>query len=1346
MEAATAVAVVSPPPAKRRANLAQLLGFAAGAALLVAGAFYALRYVSATTFDQQRAFRSLDETAGQLDNLQAALAGLLKLMRDDLFKGCTSEKCEAKDAYRKRLAIEGVEPDLVSVDKRVTSRACVDGGADSLFVLRTGQPDVPSVAVRCIVVQRAAKPAAAAPEPSEPAVAIKQAAQQAKPEEAQEIRVHGLKGSLTDIVAGFISQSFFDEVLIALGDGTVIASVPRSDAFANDIRKPLHPARSVRLNIADASDLLALQAAASGAGSAAGQAAAHATPTAQPITFSHTIAGDRYQVFVRLMRPKYPIYVNDDTVKEPQQQQVIYLVGLRRANLSGDLASSMGPVSRFWLTTFFLLALFVWPLASVKSKPAAEAISWSELVACLFSLVFIPATLAIAAVWCWSYLALERWADRGAANYAKSIEAYLQQELRQDFELLLAYRKQRGSGTDECGWDKRAGLPIRAGVHATELKLDKGSEDTCRLVPADGKTAWSPMSSVFATDEEGFRKGGLTAYSAPIVQKNAPYAARQYFQAMRLNQGWSAPQIVDIPFVAQRVFSLSDGSRVLQLAIRRTCAQAEGNSFCGIIGGGSRFHGLSAAVLPPLLTFAVIDRNTGSVLFHADDRRSLAENLFVETEQNESLRAAASANRGAYFNGRYLGEAHRFVYLPMDGLPWGIVVMYSLREMGELPWHAALTALAGYAGLILIIAPVVALLLYLRVRWRDNAKNFAYVLWPRQHLPASNDGAVTRLWRGACFYELCGLGFYGFVVSAVVGYELIELKKLSLLTSVMVGLWFLAAALIILLRRHELWGAASDDRNASARPHAACLAIGLILISALPAAWMAIGYQDAQVQGLVRDGLLAASQAVVRRHDIIERDLTRWRANLEGPGPDAWELTAPSAAIRVPGFAAGDCNSVAAKPSGTWALCVFEPPPLNRAIATLTLDFWRRETWRAAAPTEKQLRRIALLTRTKPSQDPSQDPSCDGYPESSDNRLSWTRCTFGGADEHAFTLAAFRPPKPESKAQSKSKAEVDAWESIASDDAKFSTAMGSIFNLLPALIVLMLVAALAAFANRRLFGHESEREPGRESTNERMLYYTRVAADELDKSPGDAARQPINLAYSPLFLRATRFMPIRQTYLLEDLDLALADASRRGSILTWLEELVDSGAKVIITCRRAPLERLERTAPAEALRWHALFRSLSSATRPGNAGALSDRERWQLYTREERVLLHQIASGVIANPRNSRTLQNLAARGDIVFDPWPTIANRDFAAFVRNVGTEPEMTELLQQSAAGNKSTRRTLIGLLLFVVLLIVLWFSWAAGDQFKIVSTILAGAVAFLGQIGQAFSFVRTAGQGGK
>jgi hypothetical protein len=36
--------------------------------------------------------------------------------------------------------------------------------------------------------------------------------------------------------------------------------------------------------------------------------------------------------------------------------------------------------------------------------------------------------------------------------------------------------------------------------------------------------------------------------------------------------------------------------------------------------------------------------------------------------------------------------------------------------------------------------------------------------------------------------------------------------------------------------------------------------------------------------------------------------------------------------------------------------------------------------------------------------------------------------------------------------------------------------------------------------------------------------------------------------------------------------------------------------------------------------------------------------------------------------------------------------------------------------------------------------WFSWSSGDKLKVFYAVVAGAVAFLGQIGQALNFVRT------
>ena len=142
----------------------------------------------------------------------------------------------------------------------------------------------------------------------------------------------------------------------------------------------------------------------------------------------------------------------------------------------------------------------------------------------------------------------------------------------------------------------------------------------------------------------------------------------------------------DQKFVAQRVFSKSDTARMLQVAIPRGQ-----NDFGGIVAGSARVHRLTASISPLMLRFAVIDRTTGVVLFHSDDTRSLSENFFVETEQNEALKAAAATAKPTFLTLNYVGDRHRLIYLPMDGVPWGIAVFYPVAKISELSAQPNLT-------------------------------------------------------------------------------------------------------------------------------------------------------------------------------------------------------------------------------------------------------------------------------------------------------------------------------------------------------------------------------------------------------------------------------------------------------------------------------------------------------------------------------------------------------------------------------------------------------------------------------------------------------------------------------
>ena len=106
----------------------------------------------------------------------------------------------------------------------------------------------------------------------------------------------------------------------------------------------------------------------------------------------------------------------------------------------------------------------------------------------------------------------------------------------------------------------------------------------------------------------------------------------------------------------------------------------------------------------------------------------------------------------------------------------------------------------------------------------------------------------------------------------------------------------------------------------------------------------------------------------------------------------------------------------------------------------------------------------------------------------------------------------------------------------------------------------------------------------------------------------------------------------------------------------------------------------------------------------------------------------------------------LIAHGLVRLNPWPQIVDPDFEAFVRTAENSKDLAEWQREaSRTSGKRVRNTIITVALMVLVVAVVWFNWTASDQFKIVSTILAASVAFLSQMGQAFSFVRSgAGKG--
>lgn len=79
-------------------------------------------------------------------------------------------------------------------------------------------------------------------------------------------------------------------------------------------------------------------------------------------------------------------------------------------------------------------------------------------------------------------------------------------------------------------------------------------------------------------------------------------------------------------------------------------------------------------VLPIGAGFAIVDNNDLNVLIHSNERRSLRENFFVETDQNELIRNLIGAGEVGYVEGQYWGKNTSFYVQPIKNIPWTLVV------------------------------------------------------------------------------------------------------------------------------------------------------------------------------------------------------------------------------------------------------------------------------------------------------------------------------------------------------------------------------------------------------------------------------------------------------------------------------------------------------------------------------------------------------------------------------------------------------------------------------------------------------------------------------------------------
>jgi len=998
----------------RAATWLPLVIAALAVCLVAAFGFYGLKFFRSSAFDDERAFRALSEIIGQFDNLQETMGSLLQLVPANANKPGEAER------YTRSLTLEGLGLDVRHGDSKV----CPPSPQRAIFEVQMTGSARDFLVRQCLMQERAEV--------------------EYLPQRARYLE---LSGDLNRHLQAFVVQEFFDEVVIATQDGVAVAQV--HGRSRDEARIEIHDARADGLVIADPRGLMqrASQGETAGKPEPRDKQQASATFPFHPVVFNDEIAGDAYRVFVQPFAPRYPLLIKENSTASTQP---LYLIGVKRQNVLQSISAALGPTGTLAITLLVLLTILGWPLLSLKFASAQDPLSAAQAFAVVIALLLIPAVVTVAGFSNWSRQHLTLWADDAAETYARQVESGVLRELS-DATLILDHLAQQFAGDPEIT-ASRFEMPAKHGLCLPPATCDKPF--AALPLPPAWLPGWLPIHIASPLNLAGRSAGLFLDLGRGTFQDlRLNLGDREYFKALMASQEWRPASLWEDPkwqslglhtpahgFVAQRLFNRTDGARVLQVAVP---IDSNGQRQ-GIVTGDSRAYRLTASIRPPLLRFAIVDSSNGAVLFHSNDKRSLAENLLVETQQNGSLQSALRNRTSSrtldrissqdHFSGDYMGEAYRFYYRPVSGVPWGIVVFYSEQSLGVAVVQTAIATLATYFACVACII-VLATAVIVVVPGRPDLE-LLKCLWPR--------------WELRRHYGV----FSGYLMTALAMTLAFVVCRVNDAQNGTAWLAVSVTALVLLLVERRRRRSASNLQRYQ-NEFVRCMVCVVSVAAVVPTAWFAIDYYDTSVKALVRDELRRAADDVDHRYRVMTRDLRQWAGDQDAIvlGPSARELVEQ---LPVPGFAPA-CSLYAGPPERndkdgmTWAVTAFTTRPWLTSAGPPTLDLFRRTIWTLS--TDRHLQRAWASTEQRNSADAGTD-ACGGGSRSGVSY--WLRSEDGYRIKMALPLNAARR------------------DSILIRDEELATLhygwSGNLNFAAATLSILLLLALLSWHTARRLFG------------------------------------------------------------------------------------------------------------------------------------------------------------------------------------------------------------------------------------------------------------------------------------
>ncbi len=302
-----------------------------------------------------------------------------------------------------------------------------------------------------------------------------------------------------------------------------------------------------------------------------------------------------------------------------------------------------------------LLLIVSWPLLNVWSMGPQGSLGSGDLVLLAFSTLTTSALLTLLVIDLYAYFRMEAKLDAQERTLAGDLVQHFKEELRAAARQLDALN---GRVLDP----NNAVNQVHLLANPQALRLD-----------GDDPDPYPYLQMVFWTDRAGRQllKWTVQSNNTPLIN----ISRRDYFRQLMEDRPWilslqdgsGNAEARRVPFSLEPVYSLNTGE---YLAIFSMFPPDETELIASM---DMRLLSFGNPVLPSGYGFCVIE-NSGRVLFHSDEQRSLRENFFEECNQDPRLRAAVYGRHTAAFDTQYAQRPHSVVVTPIPELPWSLAV------------------------------------------------------------------------------------------------------------------------------------------------------------------------------------------------------------------------------------------------------------------------------------------------------------------------------------------------------------------------------------------------------------------------------------------------------------------------------------------------------------------------------------------------------------------------------------------------------------------------------------------------------------------------------------------------